>query len=150
MTMPTLPMTTQRFAQAVNRPGGITLAEAAKSANANIDTIRSSALVEISAILDQMYQLGSEPFSKAADLVKLYNFSNTILSVAGVFDMAHLGSVAYSLCELIDRLQLRHQMNNAAIAIHLNSLRLMHTLSPDDMKQAEVVQKALNKLVSSI
>lgn len=150
MTLP-LPNTTKKFAHLINQPGGATLAEATRAANANIEGIRDSALHEIGAILDKMYDLGAKLSSapQVSILNELYDLSNTILSVAGVFGLAHVGAVAYSLCELIDRLRRNGRLSPGAVMVHLDSLRLMH-VSPDDAKQAGSVQRALRHLVGSI
>ena len=123
-----LPLHTRRMAGLVNRPGGLTVTEAVTAAEANLATIRVRGLEEIAARLDRMYELG-EMLVASPNLAlqtELYDTSNFLLGVAGVFGFGGLGEVAFSLCTLLDRLRMSGTWAMASVQIHLHSLRLVY------------------------
>ena len=62
----------------------------------------------------------SEP--TAEDTKILYDLSNDVLEIAGVFEMAQLGQAASSLCDLMDRCRTYGRWNQPAHEVHLNGL----------------------------
>ena len=125
-----LPNHTRRLAELVHRPGGLTATEAVEAAELRLETIREASLKELAAMVEAMVLMGQE-LSKAwstATCEKLYETSNSVVGIAGVFGVPELGEVALSLCTLLDRQTMAGSWNAAAVDLHLNSLRLIcHT-----------------------
>ena len=146
-----VPAHSKRLAGLVNRPGGITEDEAVAAAAANLETIRDKTLQELGVAMLRMHEIGAllQNSRDLAALGELYDLSNMIIGVAGVFGMAALSGVAYSLCELIDRLRISGTWNSNAIRVHLDSLRLMHVTNPDE-QEVQAICGALRRLVDRV
>jgi len=146
-----LPGQPNRIAMLVNRPGGQTEAEAVAAATANLETIRDSTLQQLDEMVRQILHIGlalkipPDP----AEVQALYTLSNTIVGVAGVFGLAGLSAVAYSLCELIDRLRDSRTWNAQSVQVHLDSLLLMQGGGPGKQEELQV-QQALRRLVDRV
>ena len=145
-------MSTQNIAQntiakLVLKPGGTSLSEAVAAAESNLDTIRDRMLGEVSTTIARMDTLGHailrHPDPVAID--ELYRLGNTVVGIAGVFGMGSLGQVAYSLCDLIDRLRSRSTWDASAVKVHMDSLRLLQ--SPGPAVDPEAVVAALRRVV---
>ncbi len=151
MTTARMPAHTRRLAGLVHRPGGLTEDEAVEAADANLETIRERTLQLMDGTLQQMQGIGRTlaDGSNQAALEELYTHSNTIVGVAGVFGMGGLSAVAYSLCELIDRMRTSRTWNAQAVNVHLDSLRLMRMAGPGATENPEM-QSALRRLVDRV
>ena len=139
-----LPAHTRRLSALVNRPGGITAEEAVRAAEERLDTIREASVQEIAVMLDRMCAIGSrcanEDHPDPALRNELYTVSNTLVGVGGVFGMAELGEIAFSLCTLLDRLQQFKSWNTQAIQLHLNSLRVVFSGDQDGPGKRKIVE----------
>jgi chemotaxis protein histidine kinase CheA len=151
MSQRPIPAHTKRLAAMVNRPGGQTEDEAVAAATANLETMRERTITELDATVLQMQQLGRalQTHPDAAAVAELYALSNSVVGIAGVFGMSGLSAVAYSLCELIDRLRTSRTWNSQAVKVHLESLPLMQGAGPGKWEEQEV-QKALTRLVDRV
>lgn len=151
MSTPRMPAHTKRLAGLVHRPGGLTEDEAVCAADANLETIRERTLQQMDGTLQLMQAIGRTLETRAdrAALESLYAHSNSIIGVAGVFGMSGLSAVAYSLCELIDRLRTSRTWNAQAVSVHLDSLRLMRMAGPGEAENREM-QAALRRLVDRV
>ena len=149
MSTPRMPAHTKRLAGLVNQPGGLTEDEAVLAAHANLETIRERTLLQMDETLSLMQATGRTLQSGGADLDALYIQSNTIVGVAGVFGMAGLSAVAYSLCELLDRMRTSRVWNKLAVSAHLDSLRLMRSAAPGETLNDEM-RAALRSLVDRV
>lgn len=151
MSQPTVPGHTSRLASLVNRPGGLTEDEAVSAATANLEGMRERTLIEIDATLQRMQAIGAalaaEPDPAALDA--LYGSSHTLIGVAGTFGLGGLSAVAYSLCELIDRMRTSRTWNPLAVRVHLDSLRLMQVAGPGE-RDGWQVRDALRAMVERV
>ena len=127
--MSNLPLHTRRLAGLVNRPGGITASEAVAAAESNLATIRDRGLDEITAIMARIMALGDTLRTACDPAVQadLYAASNSLVGIAGVFGFGPLGEIAFSLCNLLDRLRAAGIWSMASVQIHLDSMRLAQT-----------------------
>ncbi len=151
MNTPNLPLQTKRLSAFVDRPGGVTEDEAVAGATANLEALRGRTLGALTELIQQMQELGSafETTKDSAKLDQLYVLSNSTMNIAGIFGLNCLSAVAYSLCDLIDRLRTCESSNMVAIQIHLDSLRLLQTTEPP-RGEAMAIQAALRQLVGRV
>ena len=114
-----------RLAKLVQAPGGVTLAEALKRADQNIETVRDDYLAVLDELIGRIERLsaGSTPQPKVVD--ELYTCSNEVLAMAGVFGLGELGEAAYSFCELLDRLRRTGAWSPQSVVVHINTMKLL-------------------------
>lgn len=146
-----IPAHTKRLAAKVNQPGGITEDEAVAAATANLETLRDRTQHELDGTIQNIRLLMRElqtPPDPAA-VRELYSLSNSVIGIAGVYGMAGLSEVAYSLCEIIDRLRTAKIWNAVSVQIHVDSLMLMQGDGPGE-KQEVLVRAALRKLLDRL
>ena len=145
------PTHTKRLAAKIHQPGGQTEEEAIAAASANLETLRDRTEHELTVTLQQIRELGralGEP-PDPATVQKLYWASNTIIGISGIYGMSGLSSVAYSLCDIIDRMRTARVWNAEAVQIHIDSLILMRSHGTSKDTEQEVL-KALRKLLDRI
>ncbi|WP_158744828.1 hypothetical protein [Acidisphaera sp. L21] len=149
--MSNLPLHTRRLSGLVNRPGGITVSEAVVAAEANLATIRVRGLDEITSTLAKIQTIG-EALRAGPNPVKqteLYDLSNILVGVCGVFGMGGLGEVAFSLCSLLDRMREAGVWSMPSVQTHLDSLRLLHSATLEPAAMAAVTA-ALRQVVERV
>ncbi len=146
-----LPLHTRRMAGLVNRPGGITVSEAVTAAEANLETLRSRGLEEMAAAMARMQAIGEglKAGPDPAEQAELYNLSNFLVGVSGVFGFGGLGEVAFSLCTLLDRMRMSATWSMPSIQIHLDSLRLAYAGNLQGAEMA-AVGAALRQVVDRV
>jgi hypothetical protein len=149
--MSNLPLHTRRLAGLVNRPGGITVSEAVAAAETNLATIRDRGLEEITAIMLRIQGLGERLRVQpdAALQMDLYTASNSLVGIAGVFGLGGLGEVAFSLCNLLDRLRAANLWSFPSVQIHLDSMRLAQTGTLTEAEMTSIAT-ALRQVVDRI
>lgn len=141
-----------RLSRLVHQPGGVTMDEAVQAADANLETIREKVVAEIEAIVERMQAVGTilrtGPDERA--LEELYTLANSVVGMAGVFGMAALGQVSYSLCDLVDRMRTRKKWDGAAMQVHMDSLRLVRSGTQGDGDGHRAVIAALRQVVERL
>ena len=145
-----VPEHTRRLAQLVNRPGGLTVDEAVSSAEQSIVGLRDRGLATIADTFRAMQAIAGEQTSFDEQRCRrLYQMSNSLVGVAGVFGKGGLGEVALSLCTLLEFALLTRHWDGDAIRLHLDSLRL---LSCNDVSEVEVttINAALRQVVERL
>ena len=146
-----IPAHTKRLAAKVNQPGGLTEEEAVTAATANLETLRERTQHELESTIQQIRTIGQALQSPPAPeaVRELYSLSNSVVGIAGIYGMSGMSAVAYSLCELVDRLRTAKIWNAQAVAIHIDSLMLMQGAGPGKEQEAEI-QTALRKLLDRV
>jgi len=133
----------------IKAPGGMRVGDALSKAEANLELIREPCLADVDEQLDLLDRLSAEAGEAADDALKLemYQRTNDIHAVAGVFGLADMSAAAFCLCELIDRLRNSGAWSKVAVDVHLSSLRLLR--HPNDEDRASVVE-GLRRLTEKI
>jgi hypothetical protein len=115
-----------RLAKVVRLPGGKTVAEAVRGAEARVEMARERCVATLD---DKVRQLASFAelgrYNAAAGLDGLYNVSNQIYGVAGTFRLDALAEAAYGMCDLVDGFRGADEVNWAAIDVHVDGMRLL-------------------------
>lgn len=116
---------TNRLAKLIKLPGGKTVEAAMADADANLKEIEAPCLEVLDQLIARIRGLAETPQPSVDDLDEIYARSNEIVGLGGVFGMQDLSAAAYSLCELVDRTRERGGPDRAAMAVHVNALRLL-------------------------
>lgn len=116
---------TNRLAKLMKLPGGKRVEEALADADANLKEIEGPCLQVLDELIARIRGLAETPQPTLDDLDEIYARSNEIIGLGGVFGMRDLSAAAYSLCELIDRTRERGGPDRQALAVHVDSLRLL-------------------------
>ena len=151
MMKPKISRQHNRIAALVHRPGGQTADEAIAAATANLESARDSTLLELSRMLSRMQDLAQtlQVRPMPSEIAELYAISNTVLGVAGAFGLSGLSGVAYSLCELIDKLRHSNTWNAQSVRLHLDSMVVVQS-AKNNQDDERAVQHALRLLVDRV
>lgn len=141
-----------RLAKTLVQKGGMSAAEAIRTATAAVEQVRQPTLELIDASLKEINELG-ELLRDGPDedaLRAMYAAGNRVVATAGVFGLTELGQAAYSLCELISRIQTSDRFVWSMIQVHLDGLRLLR--QPDDYpaEERQAVLTGLRQVATSI
>lgn len=152
MSTPTPPRKANAFAKLVRQPGGLTMNEAVRAADANLQSIRGQLLAEVEASVERMQTLGRalRDASDGGALEELYALANSVVGMSGASGLRALGQVCYSLCEVIDRLQTSGAWNGPAVQVHMDSLWLLRPGTAEGEAQQEAIVVALKRVVGRI
>ena len=146
-----IPAHTKRLAAKINQPGGQTEEEAISAATANLETLRDRTRHELDITLQQIRAIGRslEVPPDPAMVRQLYSLSNTVVGIGGIYGMSGLSNVAYSLCDIVDRMRMSRTWNAESVQIHIDSLLLMQGDGPGKETEQQVL-KALRKLLDRV
>jgi hypothetical protein len=114
-----------RLAKAVQRPGGMTVADALARASEQLEAVRAeclSALDEKIAAIDAL--TSSAAFSsRGDDIRRVYDLANEILNEAGVFALVELSEAGRSLCDLTGGYRKDAALDIRAIRVHVAAMK---------------------------
>jgi chemotaxis protein histidine kinase CheA len=136
-----------RLAKAISIPGGKRVFEAVADADANLKTIEVPCLEAVDAYIASIQQLAARP-DDAEALNQIYSESNIVIGLAGVFGLRDLSAAAWSLCELVDSRPESGGVDPMAMAVHIDSLRLLRQGDAVDPAQREAMLEGLGKVVA--
>ncbi len=113
----------------VRQPGGARISEVLEHCDANLAPLRDAWLSDMEASLLVIETLvgGSRPSLEA--MGEAFHRANEIGGLAGVYGLEAMGDAAFSLCELLDHLMTEDAWNAQAVAVHLNGLRLLRSIT---------------------
>lgn len=138
-----------RLAKLVHQRGGQPMAVAVHAAETNLHRIQGDVISEIEAILARMHAIEAAG-SDVQSLDELYTLANSVIGMAGLFGMAGLGHVCFSLCELLDQLKSQHAQDAPALRVHMESLHLLRPGTTYNQEQETAVIVALQRIVARI
>ncbi len=125
--------------------GGLSVDEAMRRANTEVDNHRAEATRVINDALDKLEALARarEPESAA----QCYDLSSFILDIAGIFQPP-LCRAASSLCELAMRMQAAGKWDWPSVDVHVATMRLLAGKHDDTDPTVQTVLKGLASVVS--
>lgn len=116
-----------RLAEILKTPGGLTVADALERAQANLDTLKPTCVAELTALLEfaeaAMDRLDESPDD--AGLADLYTIAVRGIGAGAVCSLPAVDEALTSLCDLIDHLRTNGAYDRAALAVHVQSWRLL-------------------------
>lgn len=134
-----------RLAKIARQPGGKSIEEAVKTAEQRVESVRERCVAALAEKADLLTNIAAgdrtgdiEPMLKG-----LYNTSNAIFGVAGVYGLDALAEAACSLCDLLHRFQSGDPINWQAVDVHVDGIRLLAT---GRSQGAESVMAGLRKV----
>jgi hypothetical protein len=116
-----------RLAQLLKMPGGLPVAEALERAQNNLEDIRPTCLAELQALLElaQARLEAIEAGGEEAGVTELYAIAVRGIGGGEVVQIPAVDAALTSLCDLLDNLRTQGRFDKAAIAVHLQSWRLL-------------------------
>ncbi|WGM38324.1 hypothetical protein [Caulobacter sp. NIBR1757] len=116
-----------RLRQQLRTPGGKSMAEALKDAQAGLDTLAAKCLLIIDQALMEIAQaqLALPDPPTAESLRRLYEASNSLIGLGGATGLLDLDQAAYSFCDLLDLMIDRQRADTASIRVHIESMTLL-------------------------
>ena len=121
-----------RLSKVMGQPGGRSLMEALRSAQARVEAVRERSIARIAIITGQLRdsavqgRLGDRNATR-----ELYRAANDIFALAGFFEMNALSEAAFSLCDLMIATEVGSALNWAAVDLHVDAIAVLQTLKPE-------------------
>ena len=135
-----------RLSKLIKLPGGKRIEEAIAAADENLEAIRPPCLEALDEHIARIVALSNGAPSPAA-FDDIYEQSNHIVGLGGVFGLGDLSRAAYSLCDLVDRARDHGGPDRQALLVHVNSLKLLRL---GDAVPAEERRKVLDGLTAVV
>ncbi len=127
MTTATFTFPTYRLAKILRQPGGKSVAAALKDAEEGVAGLVEPCLaaidVAMKAIDGHLASMTAGSTAAAAD--RLYKEANGIIGLASAAGLPEMDRAAYSLCDLLDRMQAAGRWDRSAIVVHVQALYLL-------------------------
>ncbi len=149
MTPPRTLKVKSSLSRQLARPGGRTVAEAERLADAALQTHREDAFGELGDLVRRLERHCAEP--TPAGEAEVYALAVQIIDLAGFFATGAFYDAAYSLCDLSDRSRGTGRWSWDAVRVHVDALRLLHGagLQSASSNAPELVA-GLRKLAASV
>lgn len=116
-----------RLAQLLKTPGGVPVAEALERAQQNLEELKPTCIAELQALLElaqaRLDEMG-EGFDDAG-MAELYAIAVRGIGGGEVCERPSVDVALTSLCDLLDRLRTKSAYDRPAIAVHVQSWRLL-------------------------
>jgi hypothetical protein len=135
---------TNRLSKLIKTPGGKRVEDALSAAEENLQQIAPPCLEAIDEHIANIVVMAAATPGSWNDM---YEQSNKVVGLGGVFGLGDLSRAAYSLCELIDRTRDRGGPDAQALKVHINSLKLLRL---GDSVPAGERQKVLDGLAAVV
>lgn len=135
-----------RLAAVLKRPGGITVGKALRDAQKGLDSLAAPCRDEVDRLLTQLDAAWCE-LREGEDIsaVKtMYARTREMIGICHVAGFQAMDEVAFSLCELLDRLPPREVAASEGVIVHMRSLHLLRR--GDVIRNEATVAKVLDGL----
>ena len=118
-----------RLAKIARGQGGKTVEEAVRSAETRVASVRDRCIAALAGKAEQLavHAQSARGRTSGTSVDGLYDVSNAIFGVAGVYGLDALAEAACSLCDLVDRCRSGEDINWSAIDVHVDGIRLLAT-----------------------
>jgi hypothetical protein len=117
-----------RLAKAMMGPGGKPQSEAISDAEAAVQILAPPGVEAIDDALDAILAVVAKPGPLTPDMREsLYREANQINALGALFGLNKMGKAAWSLCEVLDLLEVDLPSGRPAIDNHVRSLQILRT-----------------------
>lgn len=142
-----------RLANALRKPGGVTLGEALARAERRLETVRDDCVAALDGKIEALAAIAAA--RDAAQAASAYAHASDIFSLSGTFGLKEFSEAAHSLCRLLDTCREKDGWSSAAargreadslmwqsVGVHIDALRTLRRpeLSRDVAARAAVVE----------
>ncbi len=127
MTSPARVFATEnRLAKVARLPGGKSIDEAVRHAEAKVAGVRERCIAALSGKASELVvELAALKTAETPNFDRAYAVSNSVYGVAGAFALPGLAEAAASLCDLIEGVRGGDRINWAALDVHVDGIRLL-------------------------
>lgn len=133
----------------LSRPGGRSLADAERLADAALQTHRADTLSELGRLVSELEAACAARTD--GDRTRVYAVAAALVDLAGFFDTGVFYDAAYSLCDLTDRTRERGLWSWEAVQVHVQTLRLLHLAGPGNPSpDAAALLAGLRRVVGTV
>ena len=134
-----------KLARIASQPGGKSIADAVRGAEQRIESVRDQCVAALVVKAEQLAVVatGDRKSQETAILDGIYNLSNAIFGVAGVYGLEALAEACCSLCDLVYGFRNGEAVTWSAVDVHVDGIRL---LSTGRMDGASAVLEGLRKV----
>ena len=134
-----------RLAKIARSAGGKTIDEALRAADARVASVRERCVGALAGKAEQLagHAKAARGERDGPEVNSLYDVSNAIFGVAGVYGLDALAEAACSLCDLVDRSRSGEEINWSAIDVHVDGIRLLAT---GETEGAESIMAGLRRV----
>lgn len=138
-----------KLAKLLSAPGGKYIINAIDDANAELGQVSDQVRAEIDLALAQVYaQADGVPAPEA--LPALYRAVRDVAGLAGICNLADLGSAALSFCALLDHAQEGGRLTVEHMAIYVNVLRVLRQAESFSAEDRAAVLANLEVMVAKL
>ncbi|MBU2269826.1 MAG: chemotaxis protein CheE [Alphaproteobacteria bacterium] len=136
------------LASKMSRPGGRTLEEAVKAAEAGLDSHREEGMRSLAVILGQLEAVCAAREEGAE--ARVYELASAFADMAGFFDTGPLYAAAFSLCETSDRMIAGVCWRWPAVEVHVHALRLILAAGCQPTEESRLLLGGLASVVARL
>jgi len=132
-----------RLSRFISQPGGISVRDALKRADAGIESLRIPCIADVDATLAEIDSrfAPATPGRDNESLEDLYQLSARIIDVSICLEGSGIDAAARRLCELVDVSQTLGVRDWESIEVHIHALKLLRAagLSMSDTQRGAVI-----------
>lgn len=135
------------LARQLSRPGGRTVADAERLADAGLQSHKTGVLEDLGRLIGQLETLCAAAAPEGRD--RVYVLAAALVDMAGFFDTGPLYAAGYSLCELSDRMRRPAPFSWPAVEVHVRALRLIHASGCKAGKDSDTLLQGLRSVLGA-
>jgi hypothetical protein len=130
------------------KPGGRTLQEAERLAQAGLDARRGEVMTDIGGVIAELERICAA--KTPGDEARVYPLSSGIIDLAGFFDTGPLYDAAYSLCDVSEQMTTSAAWRWPPVEVHVQTLRLIHAGGCVPGPQSAALLRGLGEMVKAL
>lgn len=111
------------LARQVFEPGGRTVSDALRKADAELEVHREPVMAAIAEALDELDAVAAVGARDAGP--RVYQLASAIVDLGGYFDMGPMHEATYSLCDIADRMVTADAWHWPSVNVHLQAMRMI-------------------------
>lgn len=135
------------LARQLQRPGGRTVAEAQRLAEAGLEGHKTDILADLGRLIGQLEDLCAAGTVEGRE--RVYVLAAALVDLAGFFDTGPLYTAGYSLCDLSERMRATGGWSWPAVEVHVKALRLIHAGGCRPGGESEVLLTGLRSVLGA-
>lgn len=135
-----------KLTKLLRKPGGKTVANAVAEAQKGLGLLAGDCLAEVDKIIGELdpacAALGASPTRE--QLLALYEIAVRLVGLSSVAGLVELDRVAYSLCDLVDRMIVSERAALEPIMVHVGAINLLR------QRREQLSEEALGQIAAGL